>query len=50
MIWEVEEPADLLEAEERLRASVSAGAKLDLGDRVPSGRGRRWPETQEDPC
>ncbi len=43
MIWEVEEPADLLEAEERLRASVSAGAKLDLGDRVPSGRGRRWP-------
>lgn len=39
----MKKPADLFEAEERLRASVAAGAKLSLGDRVPSGRGGRWP-------
>jgi hypothetical protein len=43
MIWQVKKPADLFEAEERLRASVAAGVKLSLGDRVPRGRGGRCP-------
>ena len=34
----MDKPADLLEAEERLWASVVAGIELDLGDCVPSGR------------
>ena len=34
-------PAGLLEAEERLRASVSAGEKLEFGDRVPGRNGQR---------
>jgi hypothetical protein len=40
-------PADLLEAEERLRASVSTGAKLELGDRVPGRNGRRCPSRKK---
>jgi hypothetical protein len=31
MIWQVQEPVNLYEAEEKLQASVSTGAKLELG-------------------
>jgi hypothetical protein len=37
----------LREAEERLRASVSAEAKLDLGDGLPEQRNGRWPAHQQ---
>lgn len=40
----MDKPAALLEAEERLWASVVAGMEIDLGNRVPSvraGGGRR---------
>src|SRR5277367_4205376 len=40
-------PAGLLEAEERLRASVSAGVKLEFGDRVPGRDGRRCPSRKK---
>jgi hypothetical protein len=47
MIWRVQEPADLYEAEERLRASVSTGAKLELGIRAPHEQGEPWPESTQ---
>ena len=40
-------PAGLLEAEERLRASVSAGEKLEFGDRVPGRNGQRCPSRKK---
>ena len=40
-------PAGLLEAEERLRASVSAGSRLEFGDRVPGRNGRRCPSRKK---
>jgi hypothetical protein len=39
--------AVLQEAEERLRASISAGARLDLGDHVPVKQDGRWPAHQQ---
>ena len=50
MIWEVEEPADLLEAEERLRASVSAGASSTSETAYPVGAVDDGLDIQEDPC
>jgi hypothetical protein len=40
-------PAGLLEAEERLRVSFPAGAKLEFGDRVPGRNGRRCPSRKK---
>jgi hypothetical protein len=43
MIWRVQEPADLHEGEETLRASISTGAKAGFGTRAPGEHGEPRP-------